>query len=415
MKFDYEARHIIEALRSGIPSRSVGQYFSEARPGIMQDIFQDLDEVRNEGVSKGVVISGKYGEGKTHLLNTVFNLAQANNMVVSFISLSKETPFDKLYLVYKKLVNNTYLPKRLQPGFIQELEQLTPNSPISTDLLLFAAKQLKTDRLYYSFRSYLNTDDQDEKFLLQSDLEGDFVPNQKVKQINRRIFGERITFNINFVKYKHYQDYISFLSHLFNLLGYKGWVILFDETELIGRLGKKARMKAYTNMASFLFPQKHLESTYSMFAISASYNEDVLEGKHEYENLFELYSEEDAKPLNRVLDVISSSPQLDPLTKVEIREVLQKMIVFHGRAYNWEPGMDVQELLKATENCGHLLRTKIRAAIEYLDQIYQYGQIGRSITRSLSLENFDEEPEFLDSPLEGYPATLEDEKVVLAK
>ena len=29
--YDKEARHIIEALRSGIPSRAVGQYFSEAR------------------------------------------------------------------------------------------------------------------------------------------------------------------------------------------------------------------------------------------------------------------------------------------------------------------------------------------------------------------------------------------------
>ncbi len=36
--YDKEARHIIEALRSGIPSRAVGQYFSEARPRIMKEI-----------------------------------------------------------------------------------------------------------------------------------------------------------------------------------------------------------------------------------------------------------------------------------------------------------------------------------------------------------------------------------------
>ena len=30
--YDVEARHMIEALRSGVPSRAVGQYFSEARP-----------------------------------------------------------------------------------------------------------------------------------------------------------------------------------------------------------------------------------------------------------------------------------------------------------------------------------------------------------------------------------------------
>ena len=43
--YDMEARHIIEALRSGIPSRAVGQYFSEARPKIMKDISGRLDMV----------------------------------------------------------------------------------------------------------------------------------------------------------------------------------------------------------------------------------------------------------------------------------------------------------------------------------------------------------------------------------
>ncbi len=63
----------------------------------MHEILQALDAVREDGKSSGRIISGKYGEGKTHLLNTVFNIAHANNMVVSVISLSKETPFDKLY------------------------------------------------------------------------------------------------------------------------------------------------------------------------------------------------------------------------------------------------------------------------------------------------------------------------------
>ena len=97
--YDIEARHIIEALRSGIPSRAVGQYFSEARPKIMKEISNRLDMVCDQGKSSGMIISGKYGEGKTHLLNTVFNLAHSNNMVVSYLSLSKETPMDKLYPV----------------------------------------------------------------------------------------------------------------------------------------------------------------------------------------------------------------------------------------------------------------------------------------------------------------------------
>jgi Cdc6-like AAA superfamily ATPase len=289
--FDYEARHIIEALRSGIPSRSVGLYFSEARTKVVQELKDDLDKVARLEIAKGRIISGKYGEGKTHLLNTVFNLAHSKNMDVSTVTLSKETPLDKTYLLYQKVMQNTYLPKREQPGIGEILEQLIPDSSLTNDLLLFSAKQLETDKLYHVLRSYLYSDDQDERFLLRGDIEGDFISNTQVKQLYRRIFQEKVQFNTNFNKFKNSQDYFAFWSRIFRMLGYNGWVILFDETELIGRLGKKTRMKAYHNLGQFLFPHKQFEALYSLFAISSSFAEDVIEAKKEYENLEQLQLE----------------------------------------------------------------------------------------------------------------------------
>jgi len=375
--FDFEARHVIEALRSGIPSRAVGQYFSEARPGIMKEISGHLDETCETGKSKGMIIAGKYGEGKTHLLNTVFSMAHSNNMVVSYLSLSKETPFDKLYLVYQKLVNNTFLPKRVQPGFTQILEKMTPGSPAANELLLYAAK-------------HLNTEDLDEKFMLQADLEGDFIANVLLKQIYRRIYNERVKYNINFSKTKHCRDYFSFLSRLFRLMGYNGWVILIDETELIGRLSKKARLNAYRNMAQFLLPDERLEGIYTLFALGASYTEDVIETKHDYENLEEIYPEQQ-EPVRTVLNLITRAQQLAPLTDSEIREVLKKIQVFHGRAYDWNPNISMGTILAATQSGGYLLRTKLRAAIELLDQLYQYGEAGNTRINELGQETFEED------------------------
>ncbi len=388
--YDIEARHIIEALRSGIPSRAVGQYFSEARPKIMKEISGRLESVCEQGKAGGMVISGKYGEGKTHLLNTVFNLAHSNNMVVSYLSLNKETPMDKLYLVYQKIIQNTYLPRREQPGFTQELEKITANSPVANEMLLYAAKHLETDKLYYLFRSYLNTEDSDEKFLLQTDMEGDFIANVPLKKIYRRIFNQPVKYNVNFTKTKHCGDYFSFMSHLFTQLGYHGWVILMDETELMGRLSKKARLNAYRNMASFLLPEKCFESTFSLFALSASYLEDVIEGKHEYENLEEIYPDE-MEPARTVLNLLSKAPQLLPLSKDEINEVLCKIQDFHGKAYQWTPNLSVDSLAQATLSGGYLLRTKIRAAIEFLDQLYQYGKAGKTTINELGEETFTED------------------------
>lgn len=388
--FDFKARHVIEALRSGIPSRAVGQYFSEARPGIMKEISGHLDETCETGKSKGMIIAGKYGEGKTHLLNTVFSMAHSNNMVVSYLSLSKETPFDKLYLVYQKLVNNTFLPKRVQPGFTQILEKMTPGSPAANELLLYAAKHLETDKLYYLLRAYLNTEDLDEKFMLQADLEGDFIANVLLKQIYRRIYNERVKYNVNFSKTKHCRDYFSFLSRLFRLMGYNGWVILIDETELIGRLSKKARLNAYRNMAQFLLPDERLEGIYTLFALGASYTEDVIETKHDYENLEEIYPEQQ-EPVRTVLNLITRAQQLAPLTDSEIREVLEKIQVFHGRAYDWNPNISMGTILAATQSGGYLLRTKLRAAIELLDQLYQYGEAGNTRINELGQETFEED------------------------
>lgn len=388
--YDMEARHIVEALRSGIPSRAVGQYFSEARPKIIKEISGRLDAVCDQGRSSGMVISGKYGEGKTHLLNTVFNLAHSNNMVVSYLSLSKETPMDKLYLIYQKVLQNTYLPKRRQPGFMYELEKISANSPVANEMLLYAAKQLETDKLYYLFRSYLNTEDSDEKFLLQADLEGDFIANAPLKKIYRRIFGQPVKYNVNFTKTKHCRDYFSFMSHLFTRMGYNGWVILLDETELIGRLGKKARLNAYRNMANFLLPERCPERTFSMFALSSSYVEDVIEGKHEYENLEAVYPEE-PEPARTVMNLLVGAPQLLPLTRDEIHEVLRKIQEFHGRAYDWTPALNVETLETAVQSGGYLLRTRIRAAIEFLDQLYQYGKAGRTTINELGKEVLTEE------------------------
>lgn len=72
------------------------------------------------------------------------------------------------------------------------------------------------------------------------------------------------------------------------------------------------------------------------------------------------------------------------------------MIDFHARAYDWSPNVSADTLMDAAKNGGYLLRTKIRYAIEYLDQLYQYGDAGSNLVSELSAESFEEEPVSLD-------------------
>ncbi len=396
----FEARHLIEALRSGVSSRRVGRYFSSARPEIMAKLVGALEKTRDAREAGGEVILGKYGEGKTHLLHTIIDIAHKNNIVVSFVSLSKETPLDKLHLIYPKLIAGTYLPGRVQPGLSDLFDGMTPGSPVVSEMLAFSAKHLLSDKLFFLLRSYLGTEDMDEKYMLLADLEGDFMANPPLKKIYRRIFSEKASFERNFSKTKHTRDYFAFMSRLFLRLGYNGWVLLFDEAELIGRLGKRARLNAYANMAFFMALEKDspLEAVFSLFAMASSYREDVIEGKHEHENLAASVLEQSAcESAGKALDRIVSAPQLNPLTKEEIGEVTRRIQKLHATAYGWEPPADAARL---PDERGYLLRTRIRGVVERLDQLYQYGSANDIMVSELADASFDEDTPSLDGLVE---------------
>ena len=403
---DMTAKHVIEALRSGVPSRTVGLYFTESRPKIMAQMKNLLNTVSDESKSSAMIIRGKYGEGKTHLLNTVFNMAQEKNMVVSMISLSKETPFQNLAGVYAKLMANTYLPGREQPGFLHELEERLNDSILFSELSLFALTELECNKLFYVLKTLLKEEDEDMKARLEADLLGDFLSAAELKKEYRKLYHEPAKFNVSFAKTKHATDYFKFMSDLFENLGYNGWVILFDEGELIGRLGKKTRMKAYDAMANFLMPSDSLRSVLTLFAFTASYTEDVIEAKHDYEALAELHPNQE-EPIRTVLNQIVHSYQLVPLTSEEIHSVINKIIDFHMKAYGWQINADRSFIITKAEKSGALLRTKLRTAIELLDQLYQYGEVRDIHTEELMNESFEEEdiPDLIGEIMENSTKT----------
>lgn len=147
-------------------------------------------------------------------------------------------------------------------------------------------------------------------------------------------------------------------------------------------------------------PDNSLESTFSLFAFSSSYTEDVIEKKRERAGVETVFAEdpEARAAAEAALDAIVSAPELLPLTRTEVLQVLERIVRFHGRAYGWEPQLPAEALYAVTESGGYLLRTRIRAAIEYLDQLYQYGAAYESVTAPLQQERYDEDetPELTD-------------------
>ena len=88
---------------------------------------------------------------------------------------------------------------------------------------------------------------------------------------------------------------------------------------------------------------------------------------------------------------MEDAPALAGLSREETLQGLDSIQEFHGLAYDWHPQISPETIFASTEAAGFLLRTKIRAAIELLDQLYQYGEAGSIRITELGKETFEEE------------------------
>ncbi|MEW6193445.1 MAG: BREX system ATP-binding domain-containing protein [Bacillota bacterium] len=392
---DFESVRIIETLRSGVSSRHLSALFSYGRESLLEMVQSDLDGLAARGGSRAVVLRGDYGEGKTHFLNTVFNLAQQRNFAVSFVVLSKETPFHRLDRVYPKVACETYLPGENEAGLEALLRDIRPDSKVAAELLAFAQDELHP-KIACVLGNYFQAPESYHVHLLYRDLVGDWLPLPELKSLHRFNFGRPVKIE-KFTPRLHVWDYFRLLAHLIRVRGFAGWVILFDEFELVGTLGIAARGEAYWNLGRFLFPGESagLEATYTIFStFSGFWSVRLLaERRPDLEEvparLLAKGEPRKAETVRRVLNTLLQEPvNLEPLTTAEIRRMLEKVAELHARAYGWEPAVDLDKLLTVTKHAR--LRTKIRYTLEYLDLKYLYREEPEVRTGTLAEVSLDE-------------------------
>ena len=153
-------------------------------------------------------------------------------------------------------------------------------------------------------------------------------------------------------------------------------------------------------MDTFLNPEPNFGPVLTILALSESYDEDVIEKKNEWENLdaFALsFSKQDVqvynkalKTITKTLKTIESAPKLSPLTLSEVKDVLDSIILHHAQSYDWDPQTTVEEIYDSIGKGNYLLRTRIRCAIEYLDNKYQYHEKETIDIKQLDNESFEE-------------------------
>ncbi|MEW6522426.1 MAG: hypothetical protein AB1445_02455 [Bacillota bacterium] len=87
---------------------------------------------------------------------------------------------------------------------------------------------------------------------------------------------------------------------------------------------------------------------------------------------------DEAARADKALDQIANSGSLPPLNQENLLTVMEQMVEAHAGAYGWEPSLEGEELLERIQQIfparDTKLRTRIRAGIQWLDHLLQYGQ-----------------------------------------
>lgn len=246
-------RGIIEALRTGVPTRSAVTLLGSGQP-VLDERFRLLLDSTKFGMpqnERGFVYFGGFGTGKSHVLEAFATKAINDNFVVSRVTVSQNLKLGTLNNVLSELLNNTESHQHHEDGFARLIADAIETKADFLPLIRWTEAEVRDARLGGIFEVIANSlsslrygSDEFETVL-------NYLRGMSVFGRVKTLLGAR---NVQSIPAAiHRPQCISFISQLFKTLGHAGWVILIDELELI-RLtpGKIQKGKSYAELANWM-------------------------------------------------------------------------------------------------------------------------------------------------------------------
>ncbi|HAL73484.1 MAG TPA: hypothetical protein DCM45_00150, partial [Clostridiales bacterium] len=372
-----EAIFVIEALRSGIPTRLSTRLLPDIRENLTSRIVGDLSAFDERIIPEGRLIWGQYGQGKTHVLTTIEHQALDHNFAVSRISLSREVSCHNLLNFYSQNAARIRTPNSTLDGIQHHLNRLQP-ADISQSVISESERYVNSLPRQV-LEDYFFAEGED-KERLYSDLTGTRLPVGELGRIHRQVRGSAQP-NFKFKVTEHASAYWGLMADLIQLCGFEGWVILIDEVELIGRLGKLSRLNAYRNLNWLLNWSSTMKyPIYTVAAAATRLQDDLWYGKTNDDrsvmpDTAQLRLGDDAaREMDRFFQraIDGNTLKILPASESSLILLLDEIAQLHGAAYQWPAELKGAELIRYLG--AQPVRTYIRAALEYLDNMYLYGQ-----------------------------------------
>ncbi len=344
-----DARRAIEALRAGVPNRAAIRLMGTGEDEIRRQFLENLQDCQ-QGLQRsdqaiGQVIAGGFGTGKSHLLGYLKELALAENFIVSWVVISKETPLSDPSRLFVSAMRLATVPRCNDDVMTAVLARLKPGSDAFNDLEQWAAAESGLSPLFASllhlFPHPSTTPDRIQD--IARFLAGGRLGVPKVKQWLKEIGAAKL-FPMKAIKQPELmQQRPRFVPRLFAAAGYAGWVLLLDEVELIGRYGILQRGRSYAELARWLGldDSEKFPGVITVAAITDDFTDVVINRRRDDEQVPVKLVNRNERPAaeraRRAIEFLESKRTiLNHPDQERLQACLEKVGSLYHQAYGWQ-------------------------------------------------------------------------------
>ena len=392
---------VLNALKGGVVPRVGLEYITVGRDREIDALLRDIDIIADGGAAFRFIV-GKYGSGKSFLLQTIRNYATERGFVVVDADLSPERRFvgtkGQGLATFKELMKNMStktkpdggaLPLILErwisgiqsavaaedgvlpgdPAFDRLVEQKVYQVTGNLQGMVNGFEFAKAVLLYYE--AYLSGDDSLKSNVLKW-FRGEYPTKTEAKR----------ELNINFIVTDDtWYDFLKIFAEFMVYAGYRGMLVLIDELVNLFKIPHSAtRQSNYEKILTIYNDVLQGKAQHIGFLIGGTPQciEDKYKGVFSYEALRSRLSE-GRFASDTVKDMLSPIIRLKMLTYEEMYVLIEKLVQMHGQLFSYEPKLTQEELVAflSTEynRVGadtHITpREIIRDFIEFLNILYQ--------------------------------------------
>ena len=407
---------IINSLKGGVVPRIGLPYITVGRENEIDAFLNDI-EIIGEGGAAFRFIVGKYGSGKSFLLQTVRSYAMDKNMVVADADLSPERRLQGTrgqgLATYKELIRNMSTKTRPEGGALTlildrwisglQTEVMRENSLTIEDSRIPALTERKISEVISSlnemvhgfdfarlltvyYKAYLNGDDESKARVVKW-FRGEYTTKTEAKA--------ELGVNI-IITDDDWYEYIKLFALFLKKAGYSGLLILIDELVNIYKIPNSiTRQYNYEKILTMYNDTMQGKAQYMGIIMSGTPQciEDTRRGVYSYEALKSRLTE-GRFGKGELKDMSAPVIKLSPLTYEELLVLIEKLTEIHAVLYEYTPDVTENDMIEFIKlefsrigaDSAITPREVIRDYIELLNIIHQNP--GTDIKTLLSSDGF---------------------------